>query len=712
MAALAGWVTNDLSNSTKFSNAAEFNAALRSITELGIQNIRYQPLFATTDASQNKIGACWTPSTGSEASEPFNGFNVAVWCTTKEDLTKSKGIPGTREVTLYACPATITTGLGCQTTPSLTATVSFDDYPSNGGSTLSVTCSYPNCGFSATPVSWTWGSNPGGVPTPSTTLPVVVGPAAKLAFITVPIGASEGTNFQTNPQVAVEDANGNVITGDSSNVTISITNYVAGSSGGSTMGALSGCTKSGELNGVISFSNCSISGPAAAGTYVLSAKFAGLTTATAPVAINAGTATQLAFSTQPVAGVPEGTSFATNPQVAVEDANGNIVITDNSTVTLAITGATSQVLNGCVQSSETQGIITFSACNVTGNAAAGAYSLTATEIGLSSAQSNSFTVSVGAASQLMFTTPPPASIIAIKGSMSFNVTVTDANGNPVTSSHQTDSIKVAATGMTTTTVTAVAGTAHFSGLAMSTPGQFTITATDGTFTGTATVTVFGFVTKGSATNTSTTTQSVSGVGTTTSDALLILIAYNSVSNSTPACASPTGSAISGTPVRLAAASQWSGIGSPYYGYCAYTADVATTGGTVSETMTGVAGGSSTDYMQMQVIEVTGDTSATFPVGGITAFGSPTTQTTNTSYFAGTINPGDSEVILAAGTSGSTTAPTFTEPTNFNQLVDAGGWGLISAKYDVNIAAGPAIASTTGKINQNSTYGSYGIDLTP
>ena len=93
--------------------------------------------------------------------------------------------------------------------------------------------------------------------------------------------------------------------------------------------------------------------------------------------------------------------------MTVEDANGNAVVGDISTVALAISGS-GATLNGCALSTETLGVESFSPCSVTGTAAAGNYTLTASESGLTSATSSSFSVNVGAAAALTFTTPPPA----------------------------------------------------------------------------------------------------------------------------------------------------------------------------------------------------------------------------------------------------------------------------------------------------------------
>ena len=87
-------------------------------------------------------------------------------------------------------------------------------------------------------------------------------------------------------------------------------------------GALSGCASSESL-GVFTFSGCRIT--TAGSGYALTATDGSLTTATtAAFDVAVGPAAQLAIRTQP-AGASGGSAFATQPQVAVEDAGGNVV---------------------------------------------------------------------------------------------------------------------------------------------------------------------------------------------------------------------------------------------------------------------------------------------------------------------------------------------------------------------------------------------------
>ena len=75
--------------------------------------------------------------------------------------------------------------------------------------------------------------------------------ASKLAFTTQPSNTAVGAGITPAVQVSVEDANGNVVTSDSSNVTVAI-----GANPGS--GTLGGTRTVAAINGVATFSNLSI----------------------------------------------------------------------------------------------------------------------------------------------------------------------------------------------------------------------------------------------------------------------------------------------------------------------------------------------------------------------------------------------------------------------------------------------------------------------
>src|SRR3954451_23671730 len=225
--------------------------------------------------------------------------------------------------------------------------------------------------------------------------------ASKLAFTQQPSGATGGTAFTTQPKVAVQDPYGNTVTTDTSSVTLAI-----GTNPGA--GTLT-CTANPQaaISGEASFSGCKID---KAGTgYTLKATDGALTLATSGTFnVTVGPAAKLGF-TQQVAGAKAGIAFTTQPKVAVQDAGGNTVTTDTSSVTLAIGtnpagGAATRAIapnpaGGTLTCpanplAATAGVASFAGCKI--NNPATGYTLTATDGSLTSATSASFEV-----------TPPP-----------------------------------------------------------------------------------------------------------------------------------------------------------------------------------------------------------------------------------------------------------------------------------------------------------------
>ena len=153
-------------------------------------------------------------------------------------------------------------------------------------------------------------------------------------------------------QVSVEDANGNVVTTNISSVTIAL-----GANPGS--GTLGGTLTAAAVNGVATFSNLSIN---KAGTgYTLTAADGSLTGATsAAFNITPAAASKLVFSTQP-SNTAAGAGIAPPVQVSVEDANDNVVTTNNSSVTIGL-GANpgSGTLGGTTTVAAVNGVATFS----------------------------------------------------------------------------------------------------------------------------------------------------------------------------------------------------------------------------------------------------------------------------------------------------------------------------------------------------------------
>ncbi len=275
--------------------------------------------------------------------------------------------------------------------------------------------------------------------------------------------------FATQPVVTVQDAFGNTVSGDSSNVTATIN---TGS------GSLQGTTTVAAVNGIASFSNLRID---SAGAKTLQLADAALTTVNSgSFTVSPAAASQLAVSTQP-AGATAGAAFTTQPVVTVQDAYGNTVTGNSSSVTATLNTG-SGTLAGTTTVAAVAGVASFSNLRID---AAGAKTLQFADGALTSVDSGSFTVSPAAATQLVLSSQPAGATAGAPFTTQPVVTVRDAFGNTVTgnSSSVTATINTGSGSLQgTVTVAAVNGIASFSNLRIDTAGAKTLQLTDGALT--------------------------------------------------------------------------------------------------------------------------------------------------------------------------------------------------------------------------------------
>jgi hypothetical protein len=190
------------------------------------------------------------------------------------------------------------------------------------------------------------------------------------------------------------------------------------------------------------------------------------------VATLSPTETDLVMTQQPPATVTAGSAFGLTVQA--EDGAGNLITSFNGTVTVALSiNPGSATLGGTLSVQASGGVATFS--GLTLNKAASGYTLVASS-GLSGeAFSSSITVTPAAATQLVITQQPPATV-KVNSPFGLVASIEDAYGNVVTTA--TNSVKVAfannPTGATlggTLSVTASQGVATFSGLTINKVGS-------------------------------------------------------------------------------------------------------------------------------------------------------------------------------------------------------------------------------------------------
>ncbi|HVA86496.1 MAG TPA: hypothetical protein VNF73_09300, partial [Candidatus Saccharimonadales bacterium] len=281
--------------------------------------------------------------------------------------------------------------------------------------------------------------------------------------------------FGTQPQVTAQDQFGHLRSGDS--IALSI------KPGTGTAGAILTCTSNPvtTVSGIATFAGCRID-KAGTGYQLRATDSTSVGTGTvdsASMTVNPGAATKLGFLAQPTRGLTGGT-FATQPVIAIQDANGNTVTSASATnITLTITtnpGSGSLICGGNPVAT-VAGIATFSLCRI--NSIGVGYVLTASGGSLTNATSLPFDVSdrlafatqpAGAVAGVAFTTQP---VIAIQAGAA-NTAIHD-QGTAVTLSISGSPVGVTLT-CTTNPVTAVNGLAAFSGCKIDKIGTYTLLA--------------------------------------------------------------------------------------------------------------------------------------------------------------------------------------------------------------------------------------------
>lgn len=272
-------------------------------------------------------------------------------------------------------------------------------------------------------------------------------------FSVQPVNVSRGATMSA-VRVQRVDANGHLNFSDNV-TTVSLTINGGGTLNGGTVRTL--------FNGETSFSSISITGVGATGNHSLNAVLgAGVATTTAVSDLFAvsdfGTATRLAFTTQPVGG---SNPWATQPVVAIQDSFGNTVSSDNSTVVTigVVVSSGTTTLTGTFIGTAVNGVVTFTDLGTVQPGLTGIILEASANTTLTATQSNSFNgATFGTASKLGFTRQP------VGGSNPWaiqpRVAIQDSSGNTVTTDNTTVvTLGVQSSSGSTTLTGTVSGTA-------------------------------------------------------------------------------------------------------------------------------------------------------------------------------------------------------------------------------------------------------------
>ena len=202
-----------------------------------------------------------------------------------------------------------------------------------------------------------------------------------------------------------------------------------------------------------------------------------LTSATQTETVVPAATVKLTFTANP-SNSTGGIAFGTQPVVRVQDTFGNTETTSTAPVALALTTPGDATLT-CTANPEAAvaGVTAFAGCRVD---KVGTYTLTATSPGLTSAVSASFTITVGPADHLVFTTSPSRAHPHTLFDIQPVVALQDAGGNTVTTSGTIVTLTITPPfGGSILTCTAnpmatVDGVATFTGCGINNDGEYTL----------------------------------------------------------------------------------------------------------------------------------------------------------------------------------------------------------------------------------------------
>jgi hypothetical protein len=297
-----------------------------------------------------------------------------------------------------------------------------------------------------------------------------------LAFTSQPTTTAAGVAI--NVTVTAQDASGNTLTCFGDVITMALGTNPGG-------GTLSGNTTATAVSGVATFTNLTLT-KASAG-YTLRASGGGASGASATFTINAGTASVLAFTTQPATGTAGAPIAAT---VTARDQFGNTATSFVGNVTMAIgTNPASGTLGGTMTVAASAGIAGFTALTI--NKVGTGYTLTAAPAAgapPAGATSTAFDINPGPPNKLVFSVEPSDASAGSAIAPAIQVTAQDAQGNTTPAFNGTVTITIstnpgAGTLSGTAGMAATGGTASFPTLSINKPGTgYKLTATAGTLT--------------------------------------------------------------------------------------------------------------------------------------------------------------------------------------------------------------------------------------
>ncbi len=291
----------------------------------------------------------------------------------------------------------------------------------------------------------------------SSVFTITEGGAVKLTLATQPSAtATSGIAFPQQPVVRIEDVNGNLVTSDNTTVVTALRAVGTGS--------LSGGTSVTAIGGIATFADLSYDV-----AETISIQFASTPTLTSAISNNVvvgpDVAKSVVFVQQPTNTVA-GVIIAPSVTVQLKDSKGNNAPQAGVSIALSLTTGTGTLSGTVTRQTNGQGLATFNDLRID---LTGSKRLTASSLGLTSAISNTFSITSGSGVRLQVHTQPSATATAgVALTQQPVIWVVDAAGNQVTTDNSTvvTAARLAGNGTLqgTLTATAVNGAATFANL--------------------------------------------------------------------------------------------------------------------------------------------------------------------------------------------------------------------------------------------------------
>ena len=289
---------------------------------------------------------------------------------------------------------------------------------------------------------------------------VVPGAANRLTLAGDTTNLTAGTSRTLTATVL--DVYGNTVTSATNSIT-----FAQSSGGGAVTGTGASAASSGVATRMLTGST--------AGSVAIVASATGLTSSPAlTFTVDPGAATALSIATEP-SGAVHASALTTQPVVGLRDAYGNAVPSAGTVVTAAVASGIG-TLTGATATTDNSGVATFTGLTISGTS--GAFTLTFTASGLTSATSTSFTLAK-AGQAITFAALPDVTY----GAAAFTVSATASSGltasfsaspSSVCTSSGTNGSVISITGAGTCTVTATqAGNGSYNA-ATSVPQSFAV----------------------------------------------------------------------------------------------------------------------------------------------------------------------------------------------------------------------------------------------